>query len=39
MDATERDALLRAVRDLVSDFPERFSLPYVTELFWCRLPA
>lgn len=39
MDAAERDALLRAVRDLVSDFPERFSLPYVTELFWCRLPA
>jgi SAM-dependent methyltransferase len=39
MDAAERDVLLGAVRDLVSDFPERFSLPYVTELFWCRLRA
>ncbi|MDQ1534841.1 MAG: hypothetical protein QOF28_2602 [Actinomycetota bacterium] len=39
MDAAEREVLLGAVRDLVSDFPERFSLPYMTELFWCRLRA
>ena len=39
MDAAERDVLLRAVRELVADFPERFVLPYVTELFWCRLPV
>ena len=39
MDAAERDVLLGAVRELVSDFPERFVLPYVTELFWCRLPV
>jgi SAM-dependent methyltransferase len=38
MDAAPREVLLRAVRDLVADFPERFVLPYVTELFWCRLP-
>jgi SAM-dependent methyltransferase len=36
MDTAERDALLGRVRALVADFPERFSLPYVTELFWCR---
>lgn len=36
MDPVEREVLLEAVRDLVADFPERFALPYVTELFWCR---
>ena len=39
MDAAEREVLLQKVRELVSDFPERFVLPYVTELFWCRLPV
>jgi ubiquinone/menaquinone biosynthesis C-methylase UbiE len=39
MDAADRDVVLHAVRDLVADFPDRFVLPYVTELFWCRLPA
>ena len=28
--------LAAAVRALVSDFPERFTLPYVTDVFWCR---
>ena len=27
--------LAQAVRDLVADFPERFELPYVTDVFWC----
>jgi ubiquinone/menaquinone biosynthesis C-methylase UbiE len=35
MDAPEREGLLESVRDLVADFPERFTLPYVTELYWC----
>ena len=39
MDEAQRDVLLRAVRELVADFPERFVLPYLTELFWCRLPV
>jgi SAM-dependent methyltransferase len=37
-DQSERDALLEQVRELVVEFPERFALPYSTELFWCRLP-
>jgi SAM-dependent methyltransferase len=32
----ERERVLDAVRELVADFPERFALPYVTEVFWCR---
>ena len=35
MDAAERDTILDGVRALVADFPERFELPYVTEVFWC----
>jgi SAM-dependent methyltransferase len=35
MEAPERDRVLDAVRELVADFPERFALPYVTEVFWC----
>ena len=38
MEVEEREALLQQVRALVADFPDRFPLPYVTELFWCRLP-
>jgi ubiquinone/menaquinone biosynthesis C-methylase UbiE len=37
MDPPERAAVLAAVRELVAEFPERFVLPYVTEVFWCRL--
>jgi SAM-dependent methyltransferase len=35
MDPTERDVVLDAVRDHVAEFPERFVLPYVTDVFWC----
>jgi SAM-dependent methyltransferase len=35
MDPPEREAILDAVRTLVSDFPDRFDLPYITEVFWC----
>jgi SAM-dependent methyltransferase len=35
MEPKEREAVLDAVRALVADFPERFSLPYATEVFWC----
>jgi ubiquinone/menaquinone biosynthesis C-methylase UbiE len=35
MEPNEREAVLDAVRDLVADFPERFALPYATEVFWC----
>jgi SAM-dependent methyltransferase len=35
MEPDEREAVLDAVRDLVGDFPERFALPYATEVFWC----
>lgn len=37
MAVEEREALLQQVRALVADFPDRFPLPYRTELFWCRL--
>jgi SAM-dependent methyltransferase len=37
MPPAERAAVLASVRDLVADFPERFVLPYVTEVFWCHL--
>jgi SAM-dependent methyltransferase len=36
MEPAERTQLLDAVRELVADFPERFALPYVTEVFWSR---
>jgi SAM-dependent methyltransferase len=36
MEPEEREAVLDAVRDLVAGFPERFALPYATEVFWCR---
>jgi SAM-dependent methyltransferase len=36
MEPESREALLDAVRELVADFPQRFALPYVTEVFWCR---
>ena len=32
----ENVELAEAVRALVADFPERFVLPYVTDVFWCR---
>ena len=35
MEPARRDVLLGKVRDHVADFPERFVLPYVTDLFWC----
>jgi SAM-dependent methyltransferase len=35
MEPAERATVLDAVRDLVADFPERFALPYATEVFWC----
>jgi SAM-dependent methyltransferase len=35
MEPAEREAILDRVRALVADFPERFDLPYVTEVFWC----
>ena len=35
MEPPERDAVLDAVRELVADFPQRFALPYATEVFWC----
>jgi len=35
MGAAEREVLLESIRELVADFPDRFELPYVTELFWC----
>jgi SAM-dependent methyltransferase len=34
--AEENVELAAAVRSLVADFPERFPLPYVTDVFWCR---
>ena len=35
--APEDNAELEAaVRELVSGFPERFELPYVTDVYWCR---
>jgi SAM-dependent methyltransferase len=36
MEPTEREQILDGVRALVAGFPERFELPYVTEVFWCR---
>jgi SAM-dependent methyltransferase len=39
MDPVDREAVLDAVRDHVADFPDRFALPYVTDLFWCRRSA
>ena len=35
MDPARREVLLQKVRDHVADFPERFQLPYITDLFWC----
>jgi SAM-dependent methyltransferase len=35
MEPEERSGVLEAVRELVVDFPERFMLPYVTDVFWC----
>jgi SAM-dependent methyltransferase len=35
MDPAKREVLLEKVRDHVADFPERFVLPYVTDLYWC----
>jgi hypothetical protein len=35
MEPAEREQILDGVRALVADFPERFELPYVTEVFWC----
>jgi SAM-dependent methyltransferase len=35
MEPAEREAILDGVRALVAGFPERFELPYVTEVFWC----
>jgi SAM-dependent methyltransferase len=35
MEPAERAIVLDGVRDLVADFPARFALPYVTEVFWC----
>jgi SAM-dependent methyltransferase len=37
MEEGEREAVLDAVRGLVAGFPERFELPYATDLFWCHL--
>jgi ubiquinone/menaquinone biosynthesis C-methylase UbiE len=39
MAPAERDAILESVRALVADFPERFELPYRTEVFWCHRAA
>jgi SAM-dependent methyltransferase len=36
MEPGEREQILDGVRALVADFPERFELPYVTDVFWCR---
>ncbi len=36
MTEAERAPLLGRVRALVDGFPPRFTLPYVTETFWCR---
>lgn len=33
--AGERASIAAGVRDLVAGFPERFPLPYVTDVFWC----
>ena len=35
MDPESREAILDSVRALVVNFPERFELPYGTEVFWC----
>ncbi|HEX4491131.1 MAG TPA: methyltransferase domain-containing protein [Acidimicrobiia bacterium] len=35
MEPAEREHILDGVRALVADFPDRFELPYVTEVFWC----
>jgi SAM-dependent methyltransferase len=32
----ENVGLADAIRARVADFPERFELPYVTDVFWCR---
>lgn len=32
----ERDEIAAGVRELVAGFPERFPLPYLTDVFWCR---
>lgn len=32
----QRQALAREVRRLVADLGDRFELPYVTDVFWCR---
>lgn len=37
MEPAEREAVLEGVRALVAGFPERFELPYATDLFWCHL--
>jgi hypothetical protein len=37
MEPDERESILTGVRALVAEFPERFELPYVTEVFWCHL--
>lgn len=34
--ADENVELEASIRALVADFPERFELPYVTDVFWCR---
>jgi SAM-dependent methyltransferase len=37
MSDAERKPVLDAVRALVADFPPRFPLPYVSQVFWCQL--
>jgi len=37
MEPAQREAVLAKVREHVVDFPERFPLPYVTDVFWCHL--
>ncbi|HEX8581248.1 MAG TPA: methyltransferase domain-containing protein [Acidimicrobiales bacterium] len=34
--AGERERIAADVRGLVDGFPERFPLPYVTDVYWCR---
>jgi SAM-dependent methyltransferase len=36
MDDAERQTILDGVRALISDFPPRFHLPYVSHVYWCR---
>jgi SAM-dependent methyltransferase len=35
MSQQDRDAIIQQVEDLVVGFPERFALPYRTDVFWC----